>query len=52
MLWVIKHLYLLETESTLTFEINIIFTATAISNLGGLRLKLSVNEVCPHKDVV
>ena len=49
MLWVIKHLYLLETES---FEINIIFTATAISNLGGLRLKLSVNEVCPHKDVV
>ena len=49
MLWLIKHLYLLETES---FEINIIFTATAISNLGGLRLKLSVNEVCPHKDVV
>ena len=49
MLWVIKHLYLLETES---FEINIIFTATAISNLGGLRLKLIVNEVCPHKDVV
>ena len=49
MLWVIKHLYLLETEA---FEINIIFTATAISNLGGLRLKLSVNEVCPHKDVV
>ena len=49
MLWVIRHLYLLETES---FEINIIFTVTAISNLGGLRLKLSVNEVCPHKDVV
>ena len=49
MLWLIRHLYLLETES---LEINIIFTATAISNLGGLRLKLSVNEVCPHKDVV
>ena len=49
MLWLIRRLYLLETES---FEINIIFTATAISNLGGLRLKLSVNEVCPHKDVV
>ena len=49
MLLLIRHLYLLETES---FEINIIFTATAISNLGGLRLKLSVNEVCPHKDVV
>ena len=49
MLWLIRHLYLLETES---FEINIIFTATAISYLGGLRLKLSVNEVCPHKDVV
>ena len=49
MLWLIRHLYLLETES---FDINIIFTATAISNLGGLRLKLSVNEVCPHKDVV
>lgn len=48
MLWLIRHLYLLETES---FEINIIFTATAISNLGGLRLKLSVNEVCLHKDV-
>ena len=49
MLWLIRHLNLLETES---FDINIIFTATAISNLGGLRLKLSVNEVFPHKDVV
>ena len=49
MLWLIRHLYLLETES---FEINNIFTATAISNLGGLRLNLSVNEVFPHKDVV